>query len=101
VRRRDPLLDDLTRRLVRRHLFRTDLQTALHRVWNDMENVTVTEFRAFANNLAARFRDEGLDVAAARLEVHLPDNADRNAIMVRKDAIRDELMRVLIWDQYE
>ena len=99
--RRNPATDRVIGRSVQLYILRNDLQTALRNLMDQYENATSAQLRAFGNNLAARLRDDGYDVTAAQAEVHLPDNADRAAIQNRRNALRDQLIRLLIWDEYE
>jgi hypothetical protein len=79
--------------------FRRDLKAALQKLWN-MQTPTAPELRALADNLAQRFRDQGYDVTAKLLEVHLPDNATPGEVKERSETLKQELVRRLIWDEF-
>jgi flagellar basal body-associated protein FliL len=101
VTRKNPAVEGIISRAVRLYVLRNDLQTALRTLMDQYENATPAQLRAFGNNLAARLRDDDYDVTAAQVEVQLPDNAERTAIQNRRSALRDQLIRLLIWDEYE
>jgi len=88
-------------RMVRNYVLRQDLKAALTNLNDNLREPTAAELRAFAANVARRLRDDGFDVTATRMEVHLPDNAERSAIHGRRDSVQTTLVRLLIWDEYE
>jgi hypothetical protein len=101
VMRKDEATDRIIGRAVQLYILRNDVQKAFTNLNQNLKNPTPSELRAFADNLARRLRDDGYDVTAKKVEVHLPDNADRAAIHGRRSSLFDQIMRLLIWDEYE
>lgn len=97
--RKNPQLEEVIGRVMRQYLLRKDLQEA-YRNLLDTKNPTPAELRAFADNLAQRLRDDGHAVKAKRVEVELPDNAPASDVESRRRALDNELLAVLIWDNY-
>jgi hypothetical protein len=88
-------------RMVRNYVLRQDLKAALTNLNENLQQPSAAELRAFADNVAKRLVDDGFDVTAKNVEVHLPDNAERSAIQGRRDSVQTTLIRLLIWDEYE
>jgi hypothetical protein len=101
IRRKNPELDQSLGAIARRHVLRGDLQSALHRLLNDLKTPTLAELRAFASNLAKRLRNEGFAASADTVAVQLPDNADAQAVRNRRDEIQQVLVQLLLWDSYQ
>lgn len=99
LEREDPQLEAVIGSVMRQYLLRKDLQEAFRNL-GEMKSPTPAELRAFADNLAQRLRDDGHAVKAKRVEVHLPDNAPTDDVGDRRRAIENELLAVLIWDNY-
>jgi len=97
LERKDPEGQEALDRIIQLYVLRRDLQTAFQTLGN-MDEPSALELRAFADNLSTRVKDGGFTAIAKRMEVHLPDNALPAEVMRRKRALRDYLMRFLIWD---
>lgn len=81
--KKDSATESAIRLILQTHLLRSDLQKALSAL-GEMKGARPAELRAFAANVAQRLRDAGYDVAADRVEVALPDNADAAAVEKRR-----------------
>jgi hypothetical protein len=99
--RKDAATEKLFIRALYLYLLRNDLQKWLRHLNDNLDKPTPAELRAFADNLAERLRSEGYAITAKRAEVHLPDNADAAAIQKRRFALREQMIRLLLWDEYE
>lgn len=99
IERKRPEIDAATLDIVGLSVLRRDLRGALQNV-NAMDNPSIGELRPLADNLSERRRNEGYAAMAARVELHLLDDAERAAVERRRQPIRDELVKALIWDNY-
>ena len=99
IRRKDPERDTAASAAVRIVLLRYDLKIAFDTL-QEMTAPSVADLRAFADNLAGRLRNDGYDMAAKKVEVHLPDDATAVAIKKRRDDLRDRLMAMLLSDRF-
>jgi hypothetical protein len=99
VRRKDPAAQRGLVRLVSARLLRDDLKQAWE-VLRVMTDPTAAELRAWADNMAARLRDDGYDVSAKQFEVVLPDNAPLPDVKKRRSEVQDLLLHLLMFDDY-
>ena len=88
-------------RMIGNYVLRQDLKAALTNLNDNLQQPTPAELRAFADNVSRRLQDEGFQVTAKKVEVHLPDNAERSAIDGRRQSLQTTLIRLLIWDEFE
>lgn len=102
LERKTPEIDEAIGRMVSNYVLRGDVKNALHRLNTELNEtvITVTELRAFAQNLSKRLRDDGYEMSAAKVEVNLPDNAEIETVKKRRGEIWDSLVRMLIWDEF-